>query len=342
MNRRLINLIAVIFFINAVACNNSKSRKAEATVNQDSVIAGGQSVDDKNSADLPREFDINSLPISNHALGDFPFFSFPEGLKATNKPIERKYDELYFPINGVMTPLQGRVWKTYVSSTDDNGNEWSLPYFFKSYDEAIMAVGGVKIFDGEINNDEYERYHKKAAYLGEDGSIGYVGQNIRVYVIRRANGQDIYIQLTGNTASGDLNILQKEEFKQTITQIKADQIQADLEQNGKSILHINFDTDKASLKPDGIESFNEIVKVLKQDRKLNLLIKGFTDNTGEANRNKILSAERAETVKRFLIEAGIDKARLSSEGEGQLSPIADNSTEEGRAKNRRVELIKVK
>lgn len=342
MNRKLINLIAVIFVINAVACNNSKNSKEETASNQDSVIVVGQGGDHKNNTELSTEFDINSLPISNHDLGDFPFFSFPEGLKATNKPIERKYDELYFPINGMMTPLQGRVWKTYVSSTDDNGNEWSLPYFFKSYDEAIKAVGGVKIFDGEISNDEYERYHKNATYLGEDGSIGYVGQNIRVYVIRRANGQDIYIQLSGNTASGDLNILQKEEFKQTITQIKADQRQADLEQNGKSILHINFDTDKASLKPDGIESVNEIVKVLKQDHKLNLLIKGFTDNTGEANRNKILSAERAETVKRFLIEAGIDKARLSSEGQGQLSPIADNSTEEGRAKNRRVELIKIK
>lgn len=285
-------------------------------------------------------FDINSIAISDKELGTFPFFSMPEGLSEQNKPVQRKFDRLFFAINGVMTPIEGKVWKANVTTKSGNYDDWSLPFFEKSYDEAIKAVGGVSIFDGMIAKEEYDRYSDKATYLGEDGSIGYTGENIKTYVIRRANGDDVYIQLTGNNAGGKINIAQKEAFKQTITMLKADDIQKDLSEKGKAVLHINFDTDKATLKPDGSEAVAEIAKALQADGSLKIAINGYTDNSGDGAHNLQLSKDRAAAVLKALTDAGIDKSRLDSEGFGAKDPIGDNNTPEGKAQNRRVELVK--
>ncbi|EPR68475.1 OmpA family protein [Cyclobacterium qasimii] len=273
-------------------------------------------------------------------MGDFPFFSLPDGLKNQNKPVKRSYDKLYFPIDGVMTALEGKVWKSSIVKTDESDEDWSLPYFENSYDNAITAIGGVKIFDGEITNEEYNSYRSKATYLGEEGSMGYAGQIIKVYLIRRSNGDDIYIQLTGNSAYGKLNILQKAPFEQTITMLKSDQIQKDLNDKGKVILYINFETDKATLQKDGKDAVSEISKALQSDKNLKISINGYTDNIGNETHNLKLSKDRAETVKNSIIASGIDSYRLTSDGFGPKDPISENDTEEGRTKNRRVELIK--
>ncbi|WP_344981190.1 hypothetical protein [Compostibacter hankyongensis] len=158
---------------------------------------------------------------------------------------------LFFPIDSVMTPIEGKVWRTYVEAESGKYDDWSPVFFEKSYDEAIRTAGGVKIFEGKVSREELDRIKEKATYFGDEGSIDYWNDPVRVYVIHRADGGDIYIQLSGNTAGGSIQILQKTPFKQTITILKADQIQKDLAEKGKAILHINFDTDKATLKPEG-------------------------------------------------------------------------------------------
>ncbi|WP_240643153.1 OmpA family protein [Sinomicrobium pectinilyticum] len=343
--KKLFICVMALFFL--WSCGNKENKKTADkpventepavtevpnTTNEEETTSGTEENSNK--------FDIAKIPVSDADLGDFPFFSFPEGLKATNRPIQRKYDVLYFPVDGIMTPLEGKVWKTYVSAESGNYDDWSLAYFFKSYDDAITSVGGVKIFDGKITNEEYERYHDDAQYLGEDGSIGYVGQRIKVYVIRRSDGGDIYIQLAGDTASGNLNILQKEAFKQTISILKSDKIRKELEEKGKAVLYINFDLDKATLKPDGKEAIAEIAKALKANEDLKVGIHGYTDNSGRNTHNQKLSEDRAQSVLTELVALGIDKTRLSAKGFGSENPVADNGTEEGKARNRRVELIK--
>ena len=71
---------------------------------------------------------------------------------------------------------------------------------------------------------------------------------------------------------------------------------------------------------------------------MKLAIDGHTDNTGKADKNQILSDNRAAAVKNYLISKGVDESRITSAGHGQDQPIADNKTSAGRAKNRRVEL----
>ena len=240
-----------------------------------------------------------------------------------------------------MTPIEGRVWKASITPASRKYSDWSLPYFEKSYEEAITAAGGVKIFDAKVSQAELDRIKDEATYFGEDGSIDYWNNPVKVYVIRRADGGDIYIQFSGNSAGGKLQILQQEAFKQTITFLTSDDIRKQLDENGKAVLHINFDTDKSSLKPDGAEAVKEIAKMLQSDNSLNIAINGYTDDSGSADHNQRLSEARATTVRDELIKAGIDGSRLTSKGFGQESPIADNSTEEGKAQNRRVELVKL-
>lgn len=335
-------LWSISLSILCAACNNSNNKtQSETEVSQeaDSTAIPSQTGGENPAAE--KEFDISTIPVSDKELGTFPFFSLPEGLEEQNEPIQRKFDRLYFLIGGKMTPIEGKVWKSNITMKSGNLDEWSLPYFEKSYDEAIKAAGGVKIFDGELSEKEYDRYNNEATYLGEDGSIGYTGQKIKVYVIHRADGDDVYIQLTGNTAGGYLNILQKEAFKQTITMLKSDQIQKELDEKGKAVLYINFDVDKAILKPDGKDAVAEIVKVLDKDKNLKISIEGHTDNTGNAAHNKKLSYSRANTVKEELIAAGIDGSRLKAVGYGADKPLFANDSEDNRAKNRRVELVKM-
>jgi len=331
-----IKLVIAGLALLVISCNN-KAEKQQGT-NKDSLQT--EIPDDKQPDNTSGKFDINSVPVSDKDLGEFPFFSLPKGLEEQNKAIKRSFDMLFFPIDGVMIPIEGKVWKSYIVKAENSEEDWSLPYFLKSYDEAITSNGGVKIYEGRVAKEEIEKVKDKATYFGEEGSVDYWNESVKTYLIRRANGDDIYIQISGNSASGQLQILQKAALKQTITLLKSDQIQKDLKDKGKAVLHINFDTDKATLKADGKEAVSEIVKALMADKTMKIAINGYTDNTGDAAHNLELSKQRAKTVKTELEKSGIDSKRLVSEGFGQSNPIAENNSEEGKAQNRRVELVK--
>jgi OOP family OmpA-OmpF porin len=104
---------------------------------------------------------------------------------------------------------------------------------------------------------------------------------------------------------------------------------------------ILFDTDKTDIKPESAETLKEIATLLKQDPKLNLLVVGHTDNVGAYDYNMKLSDRRAAAVVQALTtQHGIDTKRLRPAGVGMLAPVATNESEDGRAKNRRVELVK--
>ncbi len=107
----------------------------------------------------------------------------------------------------------------------------------------------------------------------------------------------------------------------------------------KSIL---FDTSKATIKAESNAKLEEIVKVMNEYNTANFKLEGHTDSTGNAAKNLQLSKDRAAAVKDYLIAKGISAERLSSEGYGITRPIASNKTVEGRAQNRRVEIILIK
>jgi len=108
-----------------------------------------------------------------------------------------------------------------------------------------------------------------------------------------------------------------------------------------SIYGIYFDTGKSEIKPESDAAISEIAKLIKNDGALKLYVVGHTDNVGSFDSNMKLSKDRAEAVVKALSgKHGIDAARLKPYGVASLSPVTSNGTEDGKAKNRRVELVK--
>jgi OOP family OmpA-OmpF porin len=108
--------------------------------------------------------------------------------------------------------------------------------------------------------------------------------------------------------------------------------------NTATINNLFFDLGKATLKPESAPELKRILQVMSENKALVIEISGHTDNTGSDEINNKLSLERANAVKDYLLKSGIDTARIRTKGYGKTKPKADNSTEEGRQINRRVEI----
>jgi OOP family OmpA-OmpF porin len=153
------------------------------------------------------------------------------------------------------------------------------------------------------------------------------------------NGSRIYIGLElfndGRTVS--LTILEQKAMEQEIT---ANEMWQALQRDGFMALYINFDTNAAIIKPESQPIIDQIIELMKSQPDLKLSIEGHTDSQGTPESNKTLSLNRARAVIKAVSEGGINASGMSAVGWGQENPVADNRTEEGRAKNRRVEIVK--
>lgn len=138
----------------------------------------------------------------------------------------------------------------------------------------------------------------------------------------------------------DQTIVTEKEMRQEIS-ADASSLSDELSKSGHvAVYGIQFETGKASIQPDSEKTLAEIVKLLQNDPELKLRVEGHTDNQGNAAANQALSEKRAQAVVAWLVAHDVAASRLTAVGLGQTKPVADNSTEEGRAKNRRVELVK--
>ncbi len=119
-------------------------------------------------------------------------------------------------------------------------------------------------------------------------------------------------------------------------------MKAALDTDGRVQLHgIFFDLDKATLQTDSTKQLQHVVTLLKDYPDLKLEVQGHTDDQGADDYNLRLSQNRSETVVSYLGLFGIDDSRLIPKGFGEEKPVMSNTTKEGRAKNRRVELVKL-
>jgi outer membrane protein OmpA-like peptidoglycan-associated protein len=105
---------------------------------------------------------------------------------------------------------------------------------------------------------------------------------------------------------------------------------------------LNFETGSTQLTPESVATVNSLVAILKAYPAVSATLEGYTDSTGEPTSNKQLSLDRAVAVKELMVKGGIADSRIASAGYGQENPVANNDTEQGRAKNRRLELVVVK
>lgn len=138
----------------------------------------------------------------------------------------------------------------------------------------------------------------------------------------------------------ELTIVERAAMAQKVT-ADAASMALEIGNTGRVALYgIYFDFGKSDLKPESKPMLDEIAKLLTQDPRIKLYVVGHTDNVGEIGYNMSLSQTRAEAVVKTLTGGyGIDAGRLKAYGVGPLAPVASNNTDEGRAKNRRVELV---
>ena len=153
------------------------------------------------------------------------------------------------------------------------------------------------------------------------------------------NGQERWVELSYNDGSDYyIDVAQKTGMQQSV--VTADDMATALNRDGRISLHINFTTGKSTIEPDSQPIIDQIVAMMKSNPSIQLSVEGNTDNIGSPQSNKTLSLARAQAVVNAVSGAGIASARLTAVGHGQDNPIADKSTEEGRAQNRRVDLVK--
>ncbi len=171
---------------------------------------------------------------------------------------------------------------------------------------------------------------------------GKVLSNDKTMLTASLNEKEVYVQLSaGNSADVKnfiVTILEVELMKQDI-EVK---LKEAIEKEGKIALYgILFDVNKSIIKPESEKALQAVIDYLKANPSEKIIIVGHTDNTGIFTNNITLSKERAKAVKEYVITKGIiDANRLLSDGVGSLCPVATNTTEDGKALNRRVELVR--
>lgn len=324
-----------------VSCNKSpQNNEIQESIDKQDTISEQHTVDKENNA-VPT-FNINDVAISTADIGDFPFFTAPEGAEYINRVKPMDFDFMVFVTPNDIYEVEGKTFRAFVHPDRKSGKEISARYLIRSYEDAIAAAGGVKVFEGILPKGERrDKYAELCTYAGSNGSIDIWNNPIATYVIRRDDG-NIYIALDkGDGRTTSIQIVQEKAFTQTIEKVTSDDIAKDLAEKGKSILYINFDVDKSNVTADGKEVIDQIAGALKKEPLLKIAIEGHTDNTGDVAHNKKLSNDRANTVLNALVSNGIEKTRLSAKGFGAERPLVANDSEDNKAKNRRVELVKV-
>lgn len=289
------------------------------------------------------DFDPASVPESTATLPPFPFFAIPEGMESTYDEKDKlvNFDRQFFLAGGKAVPVEGKIFHDRFNLAGGK-RTYTETEFLRNYENAALALGAKKI------NDTQYTYPVMDAAGGRDAleKVNYAAPQVPDYhhdtYLLRQGGKEWWIDVSTGSfpLHGYVVVLEKEGMKQSLGFLDAAAMKQAIDKDGHVALHINFDTDKATLRPDAQPIVEEINKLLAADPALKLSIEGHTDNTGTPAHNQDLSAARARSVLGALVGLGVDPARLASQGFGQDKPVADNGTEDGRAQNRRVELVK--
>jgi len=199
--------------------------------------------------------------------------------------------------------------------------------------------------NGERNKDisKLEFYENfKAAALEQGGEIRFEN-GVLVFTVPREDGGITWCQLQTTTLGQTyLTIVDEKPFERSLT-FGPLEIKAALDKDGRIILYdILFDYDKATLKQSSDKQLQHIVTMMLENPDLKVEVQGHTDNQGSDEYNLNLSQLRSETVASYLGLFGIQSERLIPKGYGESQPVDTNETEEGRARNRRVELVQIK
>jgi outer membrane protein OmpA-like peptidoglycan-associated protein len=265
----------------------------------------------------------------------------------TDKPGSKDYPGLTRPQNYNITDYQELRFDSFTFRVMENGREkkqeveghhYSFRYDYNSqrdpskgampsalevihnYQNAVRAVGGKVLFEEGSGGDRYTTVH----FAKGDKEV-WMALHVIAY-----------------GAVYNMQIIEKQAMQQEVT-LDATGMASSISNTGSvAIYGINFDTAKSDIKPESEPAIDEIAKLLTNNPAMKVYIVGHTDMVGDAVSNLKLSQARAQSVVNELVtKHHIVVSRLIAFGDGFYAPIATNKTEEGRAKNRRVELVEI-
>lgn len=329
-------------------CKNLKTRNFILLILLFAFSASSWAADVKGSKDHPVSGRLAGSDILVYSAKNFDSYNIPLG------PAKRgENDNIVFSNS---QKVEGSITKiTYIAPEGKSAEEVIANYreLFKSksfetlfvakdddfgrYDEFVKAAKYEKVFEssggarrfiaGKISGQNGDVY--VSVYAAENNFWGF---EIKVGKQEAKKGRTYY----------QVDVIETKPLATSLVVMKAEEMEGSISKNGRVALYgILFDHDKTDIKPESKPALEEIAKLLKAAPDLKILVVGHTDNQGEIKYNQDLSKRRAESVvKALTTEYGISAGRLSAHGVGMLSPVASNDSEDGKAKNRRVELVK--
>jgi OOP family OmpA-OmpF porin len=266
-------------------------------------------------------FGLFSEATAESEFKDTPYFTGMPNYKITDAADQEFADYRFFNGKNCTTVEGKKQHRAYTLKED--AKQSSELQISRNYANAVKNMGGTIVFEGECSGADCA---ENCGYRMMIGKVIKGGNELWVEIVPFNGGGDYY-----------LTLIAKEAMKQDVT---ASAILDDLNRKGHVALYITFDTGKSVIKPESKPIIDQIVQMMESNPGLEISVEGHTDNVGNPKLNKTLSDDRAKAVVLAIVAQGIDAKRLSAAGHGQDKPIADNKTEEGRAKNRRVELVK--
>jgi len=245
-----------------------------------------------------------------------------------------------------------------------------------AYQEAVEAPGAsyaaTDVYEAKKSLQRAEDYFKNEGDEPETRDLAYVAE--RMAIIAKSKGNNVILLNQKQQALNDLEqwkqqqaVATRQQLGQTKEQLAQSQQQLESERQARAAAEqrttdaltkmkgmtakqdqrglvltlsgsVLFATGKSELLPGAQKRLDDVVAALKEDPR-SITIVGHTDSTGAEDRNMVLSQKRADAVKTYLTTHGIPEDRVTAQGMGQSQPVADNKSAEGRANNRRVEII---
>ncbi|SJZ96841.1 OmpA family protein [Novilysobacter spongiicola] len=348
-------VLGIAFASMLSACSGDDSSTAAATAGAEApesdvapegtanVAAAATDDDSRNDVDPDESgFTIESVPISEVSLGEFPYFSIPEGHREDPlNTVRLDFAQVAFWTGDRYETIEGRVYATGIRRERDSGKQFSSLQVARDLEQAIKSAGGVEIFQGEEPKQEREAKAIQSLMRQYDlESKCWAHDPAQVFVIRRED-REIWIRVCQSRRVAGFIVGETQALVPTVTLLPAGELKQQLDADGKVALQVNFATDRAEILPESQPQIEQVLALLQAHPDLKLSINGHTDDSGDAAHNQQLSEARAASVAAALTAEGIDPSRLQTQGFGQSEPVADNATEAGKAKNRRVELVRI-
>ena len=257
-----------------------------------------------------------------------------------------QFSDIHFPKT---VDVEGKIIRIQYSTKPEN----TPILIFKNYKDAFIKAGYTILFEGKNDEELGNNPHEFCWYFyGEDGlnlkrfgAVYNPAGTKHAYIVAKTknDNKNIYVVVYISNFSNATIITQDiiEEAVPEVGLVTAENIDNGITSWGHTALTgIYFETGQSIIKSESAETLENISKYLNTHQDKKYIIVGHTDNTGEFNVNLKLSLERAQAVINELVSKyDVNAEQLKAYGDGQTAPVASNSTKEGRAKNRRVEIV---